>query len=932
MPNGNESGQRSLSGAKTGQASSRVRQRRLLANLASTGARRTGARRSAAESLRRAAFLGWAGLRAASDFGPKTTARIVAATLRDAGALAKTRLVDQRAAMRVSDDTALTLPGLLRDARKQSDGALFTFEHASLEAIFLAPDSLRLTWAPGREPSGYALVDGHGDAEGRAGTLAGVELIARAGERGGEGLVSWLLRSETLEVVVYGDGALEVVRRGGPILRRYLPPRRRGASWEERFEVRRAEHLLGLGEQAAGIDLFGRRFRLWNKDPGGSWGPGRYSLYMGIPVLVGAHPEGCLLAFYENSTEAWMDFTGLSESPAARGVASARFASGVLRVYLFAGSLPQVLRGYVGLTGSPALPPRWAFGYHQSRWGYKDEAIVREVARGFADMGLPLSAVHLDIDYMDGYRVFTIDRVRFPDMAGLCRDLLAEQGTRVVTILDPGVKVDRSSELYLDGLERGVFCTGQDGSVATGLVWPGKAAFPDFTSEATRRWWGERYRVLMDAGVSGIWHDMNEPTTLSLVGDKTLPRSVMHSFEGRGGDHAEAHNVYGLLMNSAGFEGLRALKPANRPFIVSRSGWAGTQRYAWNWTGDTESSWATLRQQVATLVGLGMSGVPYSGPDVGGFSGAPDGELYLRWLELAAFLPFCRTHSVVGAPAREPWMWSEPYRSLVASWIRFRYRLLPYLYSLAAMCAKDGTPLVRPVAWPHPASEDDQLEPELHEALFEVDDAFLLGDCLLVAPVLSSGATSRRVLLPPGSWRSIWANDATSASGGEELVAPAPLGRPVVLARAGSILPLDDGWAEPDSTCAIDRDAVVIEEPPSTLDPSHAPRLLSFHVWPDSAGFAAGYAYDDAGDGYGEGRNDRLELRRADSTSGHSRPDGLVFTWSRSGSFPPPARVRVVLHGEMDTSFRHASTAEGEEMVVEGGAFESGSFTIARLW
>ncbi len=262
------------------------------------------------------------------------------------------------------------------------------------------------------------------------------------------------------------------------------------------------------------------------------------------------------------------------------------------------------------------------------------------------------------------------------------------------------MKIDPDYEVFREGRDEHRFCTDGHGHLAEGVVWPGRSVFPDFTDPGTRSWWAGKYRTLTDAGVAGIWHDMNEPTSIALLGDPTLPTTTRHDFDGRGGDHGEGHNLYGLLMNRAGYEGLSEARPGRRPFIVSRSGWAGMQRWAWNWTGDVASTWESMRQQVATVVGLGLSGVPYSGSDIGGFSGVPDDELYLRWLQMSVFMPYCRTHSVRGVPPREPWCFAEPTRALVAGWIRFRYRLLPYLYTLAHLATETGAPLVRPLWWP----------------------------------------------------------------------------------------------------------------------------------------------------------------------------------------------------------------------------------------
>jgi alpha-glucosidase len=601
---------------------------------------------------------------------------------------------------------------------------------------------------------------------------------------------------------------------------------------------------------------------------------------------------------------------------------------------VIAGDVAHLLDRYSELTGRPALPPRWALGYHQSRWGYKREAHVRQVLQGYRAMDLPLSAVHLDIDYMRGYRVFTVDRDRFPDMAALARRA-GEQGVRLVTIIDPAVKVDHHYDLYRQGVAQGRFCTDPDGRVEVGVVWPGRAAFPDFTDPETRNWWAEQYRMLVDAGVGGLWHDMNEPTSISLAGDPSLPLSTRHDFDGRGGDHGEGHNLYGLLMNRAGYEGLCRAAPERRPFIVSRSGWAGGQRYAWNWTGDVESTWAGLRQQVATIVGLGLSGIPYSGPDIGGFSGIPDEELYLRWLQMSVLLPFCRTHSVVGAPPREPWRFDGPARRAIAGWIRFRYRLLPYLYTLAHQATDTGAPLVRPLWWPGAGAAAASREDGGGD-----DDCFLLGDALLVGPVCEPGATRREVQLPSGGWRSWWAADgapdaaaadapSTGQSGTSRWLA-APLERIPVLVRAGAVVPLDDGWAEPGGPCALADDADQEKTHWGPPSPDHGPRLLAFHCWPTTGaaagangavGSAAGTAVDDRGDGDGPVRRDEVVV------SGAVAGGSALVTWRRHGEYPAPERVRVVVHG-FDAE---SASADGSPVPVVGGRIECGPFAELEL-
>ncbi|MHB8262993.1 MAG: TIM-barrel domain-containing protein [Acidimicrobiales bacterium] len=937
--------------------------------------------------LRRAWHLGAAVVRSAADLGPSTTGLVIVNTIVQGvkGMARETR--GKRRAEHV-------LPGLLTRYEDSTDGASFYFERACLEVRFVTSQIVRITWTPGLLPVAYGPRVGWPGSE-----SSGVQVACASIGDGG-----FRISSSNLSVRVSSGGAVSFSMNALPppaspspamppaasplhfenewVLRRDLPPSRVGEGWELPSMLRHGEIVCGLGEKSSGVNLRNqtgttsstsrrgterKHYRLWNRDPGGLWGPGVDPLYMSIPFTISMDPGKpgmCTGCFYENSWESIFSFPGdISAGPtgAAPSIASApdgehdgssgvisggasgdvsgnaragipcntdvaragtssgaeihgdeqlariKFAGGALRYYLTAGSPAEVLEQYTDMTGRPPLPPRWALGYHQSRWGYKTERHVRSIAKGFESMNIPVSAIHLDIDYMDGYKVFTIDRERFPAMSSLCEDL-AHRGIRIVTILDPAVKASAGYDTYEEGLSGEHFCKDATGRVQLGVVWPGKAAFPDFTSAATRQWWASKYELFAGNGIGGVWHDMNEPTNISLLGDKTLPLGTMHAMEGRSGVHGEAHNLYALQMNRAGYDGLRQAAPQRRPFIISRSGWAGSQRYAWGWTGDTKSTWEALRQQIPTIIGLGMSGFPFSGSDIGGFNGAPDAELYLRWLQVGVCMPLFRTHSVSGVPPREPWRLPEAIQPAVAGYIRFRYRLLPYLYTLAHEASKTGMPLVRPLGWMSSGQDPDPL-------LWEVDDAFMLGGALLVAPITSPSRSSRTVRLPDGCWSSLWegigypagnvgngdcgqgnggsyrggqptgselaAGDdqqtrqcASALLGGRVVRLPGDLAEMPVLVRTGTVIPLDDGWSDGQ---------------PGQVDLSHRPELLSFHVWPDEDGNASGVCYDDDGDGYGESRLDRITFS--------CKGDAAAITWERSGSYTPPDRVSIVLHG-----------------------------------
>jgi alpha-glucosidase len=514
----------------------------------------------------------------------------------------------------------------------------------------------------------------------------------------------------------------------------------------------------------------------------------------------------------------------------------------------------------VELTGRPPLPPLWALGYHQSRYSYYPEARVRRLVADFERHRVPLDTIHLDIHHMDRFRSFTWDPQRFPDPAGLAAELGAK-GVRLVAIVDPGIERDPRSARFGDGLERGVYCRGPDGAPLFAPLWPGWCAFPDFTDPGARAWWSEQYRGLIEAGVAGIWNDMNEPAAFSAWGEPTLPLPTRHAFEGRGGDHREAHNLYGLLEVRATREGLLRLRPERRPFILSRSGWAGLQRHAWHWTGDVISDWPSLRQVVPMVLGLGLSGVFHTGPDIGGFNGTPTPELFTRWLQLGALLPFCRAHTAIGTPDQEPWSYGEPWLGINRAAIELRYSLLPYLYTLAWQAHVRGIPPVRPLWWPQ----------ELEARLLDVDDAFLLGPALLVAPVLEKGARERETDLPAGGWYEL--DTGRLVPDPRRTRMQAPLERIPLLVRAGSVLPR------------------VAPRSPAML----GGELLELHLYaPQDETEAVSELYSDAGEGFeherGAYRLDRFGLRREGGR--------LVLRWSWEGSWPwPYRRVELVAHG-----------------------------------
>lgn len=605
----------------------------------------------------------------------------------------------------------------------------------------------------------------------------------------------WRVVAERVTVVVSRHGAVEVRTPGGVILRRDLPPRwwepvgGGTARWMQRSEVAADARFFGLGGRAAGPRLRDGTYRLWNTDPGHAFAPGDDPLYITMPVQMVVADAATHLVFHDSSWDGTVVLREGEEGAGSGhdrvGTCELRMDGGPLRCWVIVGTPARVLHAWVSLTGAPALPPAWALGHHHARWGFGSEQEVRRIVAGYQERDLPLDAVHLDIDHYDAHQVFTVDRERFPKLPALAGDLRRD-GIRLVSIVDAAVKVEPGNAVYDSGVAENAFVRDASGRPVRGVVWPGDSVHPDFTDARVRQWWGGLYEERLAQGFAGFWHDMNEPTSFTAFGESTLPRSARHSLEGRGGDHREAHNVYALGMAGAAYEGLRQLVPQERPFLFSRSGWAGMQRYGGTWSGDVATGWPGLRASLSLVLGLGLCGVPYSGPDVGGFDGSPSPELYLRWFQLGAYLPLFRTHASLRAGRREPWEFGADVLEHARVALVERRRLLPYFVTLAHLAARTGAPYVRPVWWGAP--ED--------RALRDCEDTFLLGDCLLVAPVLDHGADRRAVQLPRGRWYDTVTEEAYE--GPAQVLLDAPLSRIPVLARAGAVLPVrgDDGALE----------------------------------------------------------------------------------------------------------------------------------------
>ena len=726
-------------------------------------------------------------------------------------------------------------PGNLIGAEATLNGARCRFESAALYIDFLTADMVRIYWEPGQIPYPYAI-------EKNEWFKIHVSLSESEGE--------WLISSSAIKIQLGSDGSLWFDNSTGLSLRQEETPEMFGEpnnpGWISHVRLRPEECLYGLGEQAGPLNLRGTSHRIWNTDPRGGYGPGVDPIYMPLPVYMSLHEEGSYLVFYENSFPAIFDFTGESEDHAE--TCNITFEGGSFRYFFISGHPADTLRRFTQLTGRPILPPKWSLGYHHSRWGYRTEKEIRSLAAGFASHSLPVSAFHLDIDHMKGFRTLTVDENRFPDLAGLANELDL-QGIKLVSIVNPGVKIDSEYPVYQEGLRDNRFLTDRQGKLVKGVVWAGWSVFPDFTDSKTRKWWKDQYQNLIRSNIAGFWHDMNEPTSFSLFSNMDLPSNATYKLDGSSGDHRQAHNLYGLLMNRSGFDALIEARPSRRPWLLSRSGWVSQQRYAWNWTGDVESSWGSLRMTIATVLGMGLSGIPYCGSDIGGFSGNPSAELFLRWFQMATFLPFFRTHSAITAARREPWIFGEPYTGIIRNHLKFRYQLMPYLYSMAWQTAQTGLPFIRPLFW---LDLQDQN-------LWEIEDSFLLGNHLLIAPILKPNETRRKIYLPKGKWTSWWDENQYQGPGTVEL--EVTINNIPLLVKSGSLIPLEDSGN------------LYLHVFPPESDDQSSPLIL----------------YNDSGDGFGDSRLDRFQIEY------HS--NRLIITREGEGVFPfPYNKIYIKIH------------------------------------
>jgi alpha-glucosidase len=618
--------------------------------------------------------------------------------------------------------------------------------------------------------------------------------------------------------------------------------------------------LYGTGEVTGPLQRNGSTVTLWNTDNFRYSKHGGKRLYQSHPWVLAVRADGSAFGVLADTT--WGTELSLN------GMIEFSSDGPSFPLIVIDRASPQAVLGELArLTGHIPLPPLWALGYQQCRWSYQPDARVREIADGFRSRKIPCDVLWMDIDYMDGFRVFTFSPTEFPDPRGL-NAYLHERGFKSVWMIDPGVKADPADPTYATGTAADVWVHDAFGAPYRGDVWPGECRFPDFTRPETRTWWAGLYQDFMATGVDGVWNDMNEPAVFKVPGG-TMP---LHNWHRGGGDiapgpHARYHNVYGMLMVRASREGIMAANPAKRPFVLTRSNFLGGQRYAATWTGDNESTWDHLRMAIPMTLNLGLSGQPFNGPDLGGFTGTAEPELWGHWVAVGAFFPFCRAHAQKSMPPKEPWAFGPEVEAVARTALQRRYRLLPYFYTLFHESSRNGQPVMRPVFFADP--KDPALRAE--------DRAFLVGDDLLVVPKWATNPA-----LPTGHWRNL-------SLVGENSVADKY--QPDLRIREGAIIPLG---------------RVIQSTAEQSLDP------LTLLVSLDGQGRASGRLYEDAGDGYGYQKGDFL------LTTYHAVRAGRTVTVTvqhTEGARSRPARP-VVVQLITDAGLIEATGRDGQPVTL----------------
>ncbi len=550
-------------------------------------------------------------------------------------------------------------------------------------------------------------------------------------------------------------------------------------------KLQEGERFIGLGEKSGPLDRRGNAYTNWNTDAF-AYGPDDDPLYLSTPFFIGLHDGASYGIFMDNTHKSTFSF----------GASSRRFAwfgaeGGEMDYYFFLGDVAGIIRDYSWLTGFMPLPPKWSLGYQQCRYSYYPESEVRSLARTFREKQIPCDVIYLDIHYMDDYRVFTFHPEHFPDPEGLISDLKA-QGFHTAIIMDPGIKIDPEYGTYQRCIDGGHFVQLPDQSPYEGEVWPGWSVFPDFTSSAARDWWVEESKYYTSMGLEALWNDMNEPTAWG----HHLPNNLEFSWEGEGATHIQARNVYGMQMARATREAADQ-QVDKRPFVLTRAGYSGIQRYATVWTGDNVASDDHMLAGARLLTSMGLTGMPFTGYDIGAFVGECTPQLFARWMQLATFAPFFRGHSMVNSRDSEPWSYGEQYEEICRNYIGLRYKMMPYIMSCMYEAHQTGMPLVRSLAI------DYTWDPQIYNTAYQ--NQYQFGPSLLVIP-MESDRDLKKIYLPEGKWYDLFTD--MPYMGGFEAILETEIDKLPVFVKGGTALVLQSlvqhtGEIPADKTLAI---------------------------------------------------------------------------------------------------------------------------------
>lgn len=556
-----------------------------------------------------------------------------------------------------------------------------------------------------------------------------------------------------------------------------------GFHWEESYQYggnvvkmsktsNEGESYYGLGDKPSHLNLKGKRFQNWVTDSF-AYAKDADPIYKAIPFYIGLNKKKSYGIFFDNSFRSFFDFT-----QERKYVTSFWAHGGEMDYYFIYGpQMNDVIESYTDLTGKPhQLPPLWSLGFHQCKWSYYPESKVKEITSKFRELSIPCDAIYLDIDYMEGFRCFTWNNDYFPDPKRMVKEL-SDDGFQTVAIIDPGIKIDPDYFVFKEGLENDYFCKRADGPYMKGKVWPGECYFPDFTNPDVREWWSGLFKELIaDVGIKGVWNDMNEPAVME-VPNKTFPDDVRHDYDGHPCSHRKAHNIYGMQMARATYQGLKKYSYPKRPFVITRAAFSGTQRYTSTWTGDNVATWEHLWVANVQAQRMAMSGYSFVGSDIGGFAEQPHGELFARWIQLGVFHPFCRVHSSGDHGDQEPWAFGEDITAIVKKFIEIRYQLLPYLYTAFWHYVDEGKPLLQSLVL------YDQDDVHTHYRT----DEFICGDKIFVCPIQEPNAKGRRMYLPRGKWFDFWSKK--QIKGGKEVWYDADIDSMPILVKEGAVIP-----------------------------------------------------------------------------------------------------------------------------------------------